>query len=94
MSSRLRVSIVLLLSFLCASAANAQDSGVRQDARAIKVLKSMSAYTASLDRVAIKGVSISDARLGRGLIFFRTVIVFVLGALFLFLAPRNRVTAC
>jgi hypothetical protein len=67
MSSRLRVSIVLLVSLLYASTANAQDSGVRQDARAIEVLKSMSAYTASLDRVAIKGVSFSDARLGRGL---------------------------
>ncbi len=67
MSTRLRVSIVLLGSLLCASTANTQDSGVRQDARAIEVLKSMSAYTTSLDRVAIKGVSFSDARLGRGL---------------------------
>jgi len=63
----LRISFVLLASLVCAGSIGAQDSGVRQDARAIDVLKSMSAYAASLDRVAIKGVSFSDARLGGGL---------------------------
>jgi hypothetical protein len=41
--------------------------GARQDAKAIEVLKQMSVYTASLDRVAIKGTAFSDARLGAGL---------------------------
>jgi len=64
---KLRISIFLLAGLVCTGSVCAQDSGVRQDARAIEVLKSMSAYTATLDRVAIKGVSFSDARLGRGL---------------------------
>jgi len=67
MISRLGISTFLLVSFVCAGTAGAQDSGVRQDARAREVLKSMSAYAASLDRVSIKGVSLSDARLGGGL---------------------------
>jgi hypothetical protein len=67
MISKLGISSLLLVSLLCAATVQAQDSGVRQDARAIEVLNSMSAYTASLDRVAIKGVNFTDARLGSGL---------------------------
>jgi len=63
----IRISIVLLAGLVCTGTVSAQDSGVRQDARAIEVLKSMSAYTATLDRVEIKGVSLTDARLGGGL---------------------------
>jgi hypothetical protein len=54
-------------TILTASTALADDGNARQDARGIEVLKSMSAYTASLDRVAIKSVSLTDARLGAGL---------------------------
>ena len=68
MISRVRISTFLLASFLCAGTTQAQDSGARQDARAIEVLKSMSAYTASLDRVFIGGITFTDARLGGGLI--------------------------
>lgn len=39
----------------------------RQDAKAMEVLHSMSAYTATLDRVLIEGVTLTDARLGGGL---------------------------
>ena len=68
MISRVRISTFLLVSFLCAGTIQAQDSGVRQDARAVEVLKSMSAYTESLDRVFIGGITFTDARLGGGLI--------------------------
>jgi len=63
-----RVSLLVLAAVLCTNTVLAEDPGVRQDAKAIDVLKSMSAYRASLDRVAIKGVSFTDARLGGGLI--------------------------
>jgi hypothetical protein len=68
MISKFRISIFLLTGFACAGSVAAQDSGVRQDARAVEVLKSMSAYTESLDRVFIGGVTYTDARLGSGLI--------------------------
>ena len=68
MISRVKISNILLVSLLCASTTQAQDSSVRQDARAIEVLKSMSAYTESLDRVFIGGITFTDARLGGGLI--------------------------
>ena len=62
-----RFSIFLIGAFLAASTVFADDSETRQDTRAIDVLKSMSAYIASLDRVVIKSVSLHDARLGSGL---------------------------
>jgi hypothetical protein len=68
MISRVRIPTLFTACLLCASTIQAQDSGVRQDARAIEVLKSMSAYTASLDRVFIGGITFTDARLGGGLI--------------------------
>jgi hypothetical protein len=67
MISKLGITNFLLAGVVCAGSVGAQDSGIRQDAKAIDVLKNMSAYAASLERVAIKGVSFSDARLGGGL---------------------------
>lgn len=62
-----RFLICLVAAFLATGTVFAGDSTVRQDSRAIDVLKSTSAYTTSLDRIAIKGVSFNDARLGEGL---------------------------
>jgi len=67
MKVKFRFSIFLMGAFLAASTAVANDGTTQRDARAIEVLKSMSAYTASLDRFAIKSVSHGDARLGGGL---------------------------
>jgi hypothetical protein len=58
---------------LAVGAVSAQESAVRQDANAIEVLKSMSAYTASLDRFMIGGVTLTDARLGEGLMVSNSV---------------------
>jgi hypothetical protein len=67
MISKFKISSLVLMGFLSISTLHAQESGVRQDAKALEVLKSMSAYTASLDRFAIKSVNLTDARLGSGL---------------------------
>ena len=67
MKVRNRYRIFLLAAFLATGTLTADESLVRQDARAVEVLKSMSAYTASLDRVVISGVTYNDARLGSGL---------------------------
>jgi hypothetical protein len=50
------------------SAVTTQAGGVQQDAKAIEVLKQMAAFKSSLEQVTIKGVSLTDARLGAGLI--------------------------
>lgn len=62
-----RFSILLAGACLVAGAASANENGVRQDARAMDVLKKMSAYKDSLDQVVIRSVSLTDARLGAGL---------------------------
>ena len=67
MKVRTRYWIFLLAAFLATGTLTADESLVRQDARALEVLKSMSAYTASLDRFVIKGVTDNDARLSGGL---------------------------
>jgi hypothetical protein len=59
------VALTVLLGF---SSVASQADGVQQDARAIEVLKQMSAYKSSLNQVVIKGVTFTDARLGGGLI--------------------------
>jgi hypothetical protein len=56
--------IFLIGAVLAVGAVFADESAVRQDARALDVLKSMSAYTDSLDQLAIIGVTHTDARLG------------------------------
>jgi len=68
MKVKIRFSIYLLGALMAVNVVFADDPGIRQDARAIEVLKSMSAYKASLDRVVIKGVNLTDARLGGGLL--------------------------
>ena len=72
MNSLAKYPIAFLAAALGASAVLAQDSDVQLDvqgdSRAIDVLKAMSAYTASLDRLIIRGESFSDAELGEGLI--------------------------
>jgi hypothetical protein len=62
-----RFSIILVGVCLAAGAVSADDNGVRQDARAMDVLKKMSAYKETLDRVVIHSVSLTDARMGAGL---------------------------
>ncbi len=68
MKFRLGISLLLLAGLCWTGVAIAQDNGVRQDALAIEVLKSMSAFNGSLDRFTINSVSMTDARLGAGLI--------------------------
>ncbi len=61
----LPITVLTLLLGICAVTAEAAD--VRQDAKAVDVLKQMAAYKTSLDQVAIKAVTLTDARLGGGL---------------------------
>jgi len=65
--TRLKFPIFVLALILTFSAAMAQAGGVRQDAKAIEVLKHMAAYKTTFDQVVIKGVTFTDARLGAGL---------------------------
>jgi hypothetical protein len=62
-----KFTIFLVGAVLSVGTVFADDSAVRQDARALDVLKSMSAYTDSLDKLVIVGVTHTDARLGEGL---------------------------
>lgn len=73
-----RLSIYLLGALLVASTASAAESMVRQDSKAIDVLKGMSAYRASLDRVMLGGVTFTDARLAGGLMVANSTEVKVL----------------
>lgn len=68
MKFRVGISLVLITGLCWAGMAGAEDTGVRQDESAIEVLKSMSAFNGSLDRFTISSVSMTDARLGAGLI--------------------------
>ena len=67
MKMKISFSVWILAAFLAVNTCAASEDSVQQDARAIEVLKSMSAYAASLDRVAIAGITFTDARLGAGL---------------------------
>ena len=67
MKAKNRFLICLTGAFLASGSVLADEGVTRQDARAIDVLKNTSAYTTSLDRIAIKGISFNDARLGEGL---------------------------
>ncbi len=67
MSCKPKLPTVVLAAFLSICTGFAHAEGARQDARATEVMKQMAAYTASLNQVAIKGTSFSDARLGAGL---------------------------
>jgi len=57
----------VLAILLSCNAVVALAGGVKQDARALEVLKQMAAHKSSLDQVTIKGVTFTDARLGGGL---------------------------
>jgi hypothetical protein len=70
--TRPKLYYVVLGVLLGFSTVIAQADGVQQDAKAIEVLKQMSAYKSSLDQVVIKGVTFADARLGGGLIVSNT----------------------
>lgn len=61
------LKIVVLAVLWGACTVTAQATDVRQDAKALEVLKQMATYKSSLDQVAIKGVALTDARLGGGL---------------------------
>jgi hypothetical protein len=65
--TRPKLAVVILTALMSITAVTAQADGARQDAEAVDVLKKMSAYKSSLDQVTIKGVSLTDARLGDGL---------------------------
>jgi hypothetical protein len=65
--TRLKLPIVILTAVMSFSTVIAQAEDVRQDAKAVDVLKKMAAYKSSLDQVTIKGVTLTDARLGAGL---------------------------
>lgn len=62
-----KITIFLIGAVLAVGTVFADESAVRQDARAIDVLNSMSAYTDSFDQVVIVGVTHTDARVGGGL---------------------------
>jgi hypothetical protein len=70
-------AIVCLAALMGAGAALAETQAPNQDAKAIEVLKSMSAYTDSLDRTVIKAVNLTDARLEAGLMVTNSVEVTV-----------------
>jgi hypothetical protein len=67
LTTRLKLRIFVFALILPFGAILAQAGGVRQDAKAIEVLKQMAAYKTNLNQVAIKGVTFTDARLGAGL---------------------------
>ena len=68
MKTIIKFPIHVIGALLALSTAFAGDHVVRQDSKALDVLKTMSAYKASLDRVVIQAVSFTDARLGSGLL--------------------------
>jgi len=64
---RPKLSIVILTALMSITAITTQADGAQQDIKAIDVLKKMAAYKSTLDQVTIKGVSLTDAKLGGGL---------------------------
>lgn len=67
MISKIKCVMVLQIVVLGVSTVLAQDSGSQRDTKAIEVLKNMSAFTASLDKLIINGTAFTDARLDAGL---------------------------
>lgn len=67
MITRTKLYFIVLAFFLSFSFVGAQADSVRQDAKAIDVLKRMAAFKSSQNEVVIKGVTFTDARLGAGL---------------------------
>ena len=67
MITRTKSHLVVLAFFMSFYFVGAQADPVRQDAKAIDVLKHMAAFKSSQNAVVIKGVTFTDARLGAGL---------------------------
>ena len=67
MITRHKLPFALLALLLCFSSLIAQAGDAQQDAKAIDILKQMAAFKSSLDKVTIRGVTFTDARLGAGL---------------------------
>ena len=67
MISTIRFSMAMLVAFLGASTAFAQSTDAPRDAKAIEVLRGMSAYTSKLDQLVIRSTAFTDARLDAGL---------------------------
>jgi hypothetical protein len=74
MRVKYRFPVFLTSALLLANSvsAAADGDGARQDERAMDVLQSMSAYKTSLDSAIISGVTLTDARLGEGLMVANT----------------------
>lgn len=67
-----KLTTVILIVLISITTVTARAEGVQQDARAVDVLKKMAVYKSSLDQVTIKGVTLTDARLGGGLMVANT----------------------
>ena len=68
MNFRNRILVALWITLLSGSVCFAQGVGVERDQKALDVLNSMSEYTASLDRLVLRGTAFTDGRLQDGLI--------------------------
>lgn len=68
MNFRNRILVALWTTLLSGSVCFAQGVGVERDQTAVDVLNSMSEYTASLDRLVLRGTAFTDGRLQEGLI--------------------------
>ena len=67
MRYKFRFLMCLAGALLAVGTTTANDASVRQDEKAIDVLKSMVAFKATLDQVVLHSVNLTDARLGAGL---------------------------
>lgn len=67
MITQFKIFVVVLAIFIGMSTSIALAGEGHQDAKAVEVLKAMSAHKASLDSVVISGVTLTDARVGSGL---------------------------
>ena len=67
MRYKFRILMCLAGAFLAVGTTTANDASVRQDEKAIDVLKSMVAFKATLDQVVLHSINLTDARLGAGL---------------------------
>ena len=77
MITRHKLPFALLALLLCFSSLIAQAGDAQQDAKAIDILKQMAAFKSSLDKVTIRGVTFTDARLGAGLMVSNSEEVYV-----------------
>lgn len=67
MISTIRFSMVLLTAFLGVGAAFAYSDDALRDAKAIAIIKSVSAYSSKFDQLVISGTAFTDTRLEGGL---------------------------